>query len=177
MIIPPVAVFAVDPGNTSGWAVLNVGPDPTLAYFGGINFTLKREQRSACMVLGEMVHVWRNKGWNFGQFPVLVAIEDQFLKKGPKRNVDTLKKLSRNSGRWQDAACHHGLEVIFVNPSTWITAELGRGLRSAQVEKLARQKVQTLYGHQVGRKLTEHECCAILIGRYQAIQEWRKALR
>jgi hypothetical protein len=96
---------------------------------------------------------------SFG-FKMLVAIEGQYLDEGNRRNVDSLIKLARKAGRWEEAACAHGLTYEYIQPSVWITAELGKGLRSDQVAKMAKQKCQALYRV---KDLSEHEYCAILM--------------
>jgi len=106
--------------------------------------------------------------------PIRISIEGQFLARGKKQNVQSLITLSRSAGRWVDAADEMGIEYEFVTPSVWIKTELGRGVRSGQTEKIARQKVYAMFGHQIGRELTDHECCAILIGRHVAVREWQK---
>ena len=104
----------------------------------------------------------------------LMAIEGQYLDEGDRRNVDSLIKLARKAGRWEEAACAHGLTYEYIQPSVWITAELGKHLRSPQVAVMAKQKCEALYRV---KGLSEHEYCAILIGRYVAIREWRKSLQ
>jgi len=166
-------IFAVDPGVVSGWAVMTVEAEPLLESHKTINFTKKDE-------FGRMTACWQaisyscEDRWGMMKNPPHVAIEGQYLDEGNRRNVDSLIKLARKAGRWEEAACAHCLTYEYIQPSVWITAELGRGLRSDQVAKLARQKCEALYRVS---GLSEHEYCAILIGRYVAIREYRKGLQ
>ena len=163
MRAPPSVIFSVDPGHVAGWAGIAVSSRVPLIGYGGINFNLKRSE-TATQRLKRFTDECKGES-------IAVAIEGQYLGINP----DSLIKLCRKAGRWEEAADNCGLPWEYVNPSTWITAELGRGLRSDQIEKLAPQKVYALYARQIGgRKISEHECCAVLIGRYVAIREYRK---
>lgn len=164
-------IFAVDPGVVSGWAVMTVEAEPQIDGIPDkLNFThksldLKRIPSEVLLPKSIMAN-------SFG-IKMLVAIEGQYLDEGKRKNVDSLIKLARKAGRWEEAACAHGLSYEYIQPSVWITAELGHGLQRDQIAVLAKQKCEALYRL---NGLSEHEYCAILIGRYVAIREWRKGL-
>jgi hypothetical protein len=168
-------IFAVDPGVVSGWAVMTVEGDPEFLGGDELNFK-KHPEFNTHHILGGAIR------W-FGKTPInilanILAIEGQFLdekKKNSRRNVRSLIELSRKAGRWEEAACAHGLSYEYIQPSVWITRELGKGLQRDQIAALAKQKCEALYRLK-GKGLSEHEYCAILIGRYVAIREWRKGL-
>jgi hypothetical protein len=169
-------IFAVDPGIVSGWAVMTVEAEPKPWSIKKIDFSKKGEYNPHHMACAwEAFHyscydrcgILKNR-------PSIVAIEGQYLDAGKKKNVDSLIKLTRKAGRWEEAACAHGLTYEYIQPSAWITAELGKYLRSSQVVVMAKQKCEALYRVS---GLSEHEYCAILIGRYVAIREWRKSLQ
>ena len=165
-------IFAVDPGTVSGWAVMTVEAEPKSEIVARVNFKNGYPQTAFAMVGACLPYKIDPKFYN--KMPAHVAIEGQYLDEGNRRNVDSLIKLARKAGRWEEAACAHGLTYEYIQPSVWITAELGRGLRSDQVAKLAKEKCEALYGVS---GLSEHEYSAILIGRYVAIREYRKNLQ
>jgi len=175
MIGPFKSIIGVDPGEYGcGFAGILVSPTAPMLYVSGVNFQNKRRSyRSSYHALASFLDRWNVSGQIS---PILIAIEGQFLARGKRQNVRSLITLSRSAGRWTDAADEMGIEYEFVNPSTWIAHELGRGLRTGQTEKVARQKTYAMYGHQLGREITDHECCATMIARYVAIREWNKSL-
>lgn len=165
-------IFAVDPGVVSGWAVMTVEAEPRLIGSRKYDFVKHKCKCPTTITLFEQTQMSaRIDGISFDYH---VAIEGQYLDEGKKKNVHSLIKLARKAGRWEEAACAHGLTYEYIQPSVWITAELGRGLRSDQVAKLAKQKYEALYRV---KDLSEHEYCAIGIGRYVAIREYRKSLQ
>ena len=160
------AVFSADPGHTMGaWAVMSIEANPV--YRGGDTVKLG-SSCAASHVLGGALRFFRPLP------PVIAATEGQYLDEGKKKNVGSLIKLSRSAGRWEEAAATCGLIHEYIQPSVWITAELGRGLRRDQIAKLVEQKYTALYGIE---GLSEHQYSAIGIGRYVAIREWRKQLQ
>jgi hypothetical protein len=167
-------IFAVDPGVVSGWAVMTVEANPGILRHNSVNFHSKKDLYSAHRVVETICYErWGQKESQCAE-PYLVPIEGQYLdekKKNSRRNIDSLIKLSRNAGRWEEAACAHGLSYEYIQPSVWITKELGHGLQRDQIAAMAKQKCEALYRL---KGLSEHEYCAILIGRYVAIREWRK---
>ena len=159
-------LLAIDPGQVSGWAVLTIEASPKLISTGKVDFTrpLPWDEGDPRIVKSASDVFVRIRVCTQGD---TMAIEDQYLDRGAKENVDTLKKLARNAGRWAEAAAHRGMRVRWIPPITWITKELGKGLRRQQIEILARQKVDTLYG---ADNRSEHENAAVLIGRYAATE-------
>lgn len=166
-------IFAVDPGNISGWALMKVEAEPKPLARDKLDFGKKDHFDRINVAFRAFSYACEDR-WGIMKNPPLVAIEGQYLDEGNRRNVDSLIKLARKAGRWEEAACAHGLTYEYIQPSVWITAELGKGLRSDQVAKMARQKCEALYRV---KDLSEHEYCAILIGRYVAIREYRKGLQ
>ena len=164
-------IFAVDPGNVSGWAVMSVEAEPKLKNEGQIDFSSNKRKTAK-----DVIDFRRSEAILDDELAICphVAIEGQYLDEGSKRNVDSLIKLARKAGRWEEAACAHGLTYEYIQPSVWITAELGKNLRSSQVAVMAKQKCEALYDVS---GLSEHEYCAILLGRYVAIREYRKSLQ
>lgn len=164
-------IFAVDPGNVAGWAYIPVDADPKPKEIGKTEFS-----KSPLISAAGCIEFFCTLSINNPEYErhFHVVIEGQYLDEGSKRNIDSLIKLARKAGRWEEAACAHGLTYEYIQPSMWISAELGRRLRHNQIAKLAKQKCEALYGV---KGLSEHEHCAILIGRYVAIREWRKSLQ
>lgn len=161
-------IFAVDPGVVSGWAVMTVEANPSHIGCGQRRFNkgdsadIEEIMRNCPIQLREKYDI-----------ADIVVIEDQYLDRGWKRNINSLIKLARSAGRWEESASFGGFDYEYIHPNTWIYSELGKGLRRDQIAVLAKQKCETLYRL---KGLSEHEYCAILIGRYVAIREWRKGL-
>ena len=161
-------IIAIDPGDKSGWALLTVEAQPRLFGRGQADFKRGSGLTTGC-IIGAAIELARNR--EFLQLPERVFIEDQFLGVNPK----SLIKLCRNAGRWHEGAVSHGLKVSYTHPKTWISSELGRGLRHEQIVKSSLTKVEQLY--QGLANLSEHEAAAILIGRHSAIEAWRAGLQ
>jgi Holliday junction resolvasome RuvABC endonuclease subunit len=100
-----------------------------------------------------------------GYFDVMDAcIEDQYLGK----NANSMKILTRISGRWHEACCVRDLDVTWVSPRAWQTKILGAkwGSQRKQIDKMmkiiAQQDTQT--------KLTADQCAAWCIGKYHIFE-------
>jgi len=150
-------LISIDPGATSGVAVLTIEAQPKLRYCGHF----KMESNVFIDCIRELCEI----------FTVTKAvIEDQYLNK----NVNTVKKLSRIVGRWQESLIREGLEPIEIYPQTWQSKELGTTKATRTVrKKIAQDKAQHLFG----RILTQDESDASLLGRYAAIEEFYGRLK
>ena len=115
-------IIGIDPGSRSGWAVVTVDPNPKLLLHDAVQWPKPGTKKDLAAntphaVVGNVIE-------SVGRFDhtiVCAAIEDHFL----GLNVNTLKKLARNGGRWEEAFRSRGIPVVWVNPQTWQTAELG----------------------------------------------------
>jgi Holliday junction resolvasome RuvABC endonuclease subunit len=157
---PAIAVLAIDPGATSGWAVVTVELQPRVLRCGQLALAGERTPTNVVTsVLGDPTCS-----------VTYAVIEDQYV----AVNKDSAIKLARSAGRWEEACRWHGLRVDYVAAATWQAAELalrGRAKR-AQLAAALRAKAGALYGD----ALREHEASAALIGRWWAVQRaWRGA--
>ncbi len=142
-------LLAIDPGTTSGIVVMTIEKNPKLVYCSEWN--AKRDSLMPSTVVKYLKTYWSVS---------YAAIEDQYL----GLNANTLKKLARNGGRWQEACEGEGIPVMFIPPSTWQTAMLGLGPRSKGAQ---RGKMTMMIARQdTGIKLTADECSAWVIGKY-----------
>lgn len=148
------ALLAIDPGATSGLAVLTLEPRPRLLHSETHKFTKAPETPSQVVSRLLAAH------------PITSAVvEDQYQEK----NVQSLKKLARISGRWEEACKVAGLQVVFIYPSTWQSKVLkGVARKRAELKQAARMVAAS----EVGRLLPENEADAFLIGRYVAVGVW-----
>lgn len=144
------AVLSIDPGEMSGLAVVTAEAAPKLLKC----ICAMPHKERAPFVDGFI--------GNFLEEELSVAvIEDQYLGVNP----DSMKKLARNSGRWQEACIANGLEVRFVMPSVWQSSELGRGKRE-QLKKMAVEKCRGLWKVDLESDAAD----AALLGRYVALK-------
>lgn len=167
---PPVvdkALLSIDSAKHSGWAVVTIEAQPRLLLWDEFTFPGKRKKVSAntatSVVKAVTVAISERTEFDLA----LAVIEDQYLDQGVKRNVDTLKKMARTSGRWEEACLAHGIPVAFLLATTWQSAELG--LRKASREMLkavAISKASAIFGE----KLPGDAADAALMGRYAAIE-------
>jgi Holliday junction resolvasome RuvABC endonuclease subunit len=155
------AVLAIDPGETSGLAVVTVEAAPYL------RMVITRAA-DVQLPMTDIAQILQSEGAQYegrraNGFPDIesAVIEDQFLGINP----DSLKKLTRNSGRWEEACIANGLDVRFVMPSVWQTAELGKGKRD-QLKKMAVEKCRGLWGVELESDAAD----AALLGRYVALE-------
>lgn len=99
-----------------------------------------------------------------GHTVIGAAIEDQYLSVNP----DSMKKLARNGGRWEEACRSLGIPVEWINTQTWQTKELGTcRIDSKEVKRRCNAKARGLWG----TKVKDHEADASIIGRYHAIRK------
>jgi Holliday junction resolvasome RuvABC endonuclease subunit len=151
-------VIGIDPGTTTGWAIVEHAIPWKYVASGEIELS---NQCTATAFLESLLYPNRRPE------RVMVAIEDQYLDK----NVATTIKLARMSGRWEEAALHMGLNVKMINPKSWQSSELGkRSMLRKQIKALARTKVRSLYGPLAAA--SEHSADAVLIARYWASESW-----
>lgn len=144
------SILAIDPGSrVSGIIVLSFSVRPKL--LANIKYTFA--SITSCPT--DLVH---NLNLEFGIRNAF--IEDQFMQK----NVDSLKKLSRNAGRWQEACAFCKIPVEWVNAKTWqskILKKLG-GNNRAGLKKAAQFVAQV----DTGVKLSSDCADAYCIGKY-----------
>lgn len=153
------ALLSIDPGATSGVAVVSMGKRPGLLHH----------------------EVWKNK--NGGVRPsgvvlrlleqyqiVRCVVEDQFLKDNPL----TLKKLSRTAGAWEEACLAAGLEVDWVNAATWQARVLGRRMGRKREEII--KSYQMIARQDTGVELTPDESAAWCMGRFFVCEIEQKKL-
>ncbi len=164
-------VIAIDPGATSGWAGLTVDPNPDLILFDSMEMPKSGTPkdtlaRTPSFIAASIVETLSS----FGHSIVVVAIEDQYLSKNP----DSMKKLCRNAGRWEEAWRRLGYPVEWVVAQTWQSAELGTSrIDSAEVKRRCAMKVLGVWRKKVGK----HAADAALIGRYVAIRRAYRDMR
>jgi Holliday junction resolvasome RuvABC endonuclease subunit len=145
-------ILAIDPGANSGLAVVRIGPPIKLVAYYHYKFSRKNRTPSEIVQgIVEQLH------------PRFAIIEDQFH----RRNLNMLKILARNSGRWLEACEAAGLEVRWVNPQTWQSKIFrGVGRKREQLEAaytaLAKSETKVL-------DLPVDVAAAYCLGRYGAI--------
>ncbi len=145
------AVLAIDPGNTSGVVVVSLERVPKLLHHEV--WKVKSKGPMPSKIVGRLV----------GEYDIQQAvIEDQYLNK----NVHSMKKLARTSGRWEEACIVHGLKVRWVQPSKWQSKVIGRIAK----DRGPIDKVMRMIAHQDTRtQLTADESAAWCLGRYSAV--------
>lgn len=157
-------VIGIDPGATSGWAGVTISHNPALVLTNHLEMPKPGTKKDTpsntpSAIVESLVEGLRQ----LGHTVVAVAIEDQYLSKNP----DSMKKLSRNSGRWEEAWRRLGYPVEWVNTQTWQSAELGtHRIDSAEVKRRCAMKVLGMWR----TKVVSHESDAALIARYVAIR-------
>lgn len=158
-----LAVLAIDPGATSGYAVLTIEPNPEILIKGTYRFGKTNDTPS--WIVRDIL---RKMGSERDYFKIILAvIEDQYLDTTSKRNPDTLKKVARNSGRWEEACSDSSLSVEYVMASTWQARELGlSGVKREIVKRAAKGKAEGIWK----QNFTADAADAALLGRYAAIQ-------
>jgi len=171
MVIRMDVIVAIDPGARSGWAVLSVEPNPKLLLSDSVAWPKPGTKKdlpanTVSAVVDSLLDTLRR----FEHTVVGVGIEDQFLGVNPQ----SMKKLVRNGGRWEEAWRRHGYEVEWVYPQKWQTAELGTArIDRSEVKRRCKVKSLNLWG----KKLKEDESDAAMIGRYLAIRCAYRRLR
>lgn len=163
------AVIAIDPGDPSGWAAASIGPDPSLLLSGIYKFAhpTKGQQRTPSALVRFLLHWAATAAVTIAQ----VGIEDQYLGENP----NSLKKLARNGGRWEEAFVEASITPVkFIPPSTWQSKELRMGnAKSAILRRAADGKAYGLWRLEG----SEHEVDAALIARYMGITMYHEIER
>jgi Holliday junction resolvasome RuvABC endonuclease subunit len=171
MVVGMEVVIGIDPGATSGWAGVTVEHNPALLLFDSLAMPKPGTAKDVpantpTFIAKSLVESLRR----LGHTVVAVAIEDQYL----SRNPDSMKKLSRNAGRWEEAWRWLGIPVEWVNAQVWQSAELGTSrIDSDEVKRRCAMKVLGLWRRKVGA----HASDAALIARYLAIRLAYRAMR
>ena len=113
------AVLGIDPGNSTGWAVVTIEPNPRLITYGIYRLThvSKRQAESQEATPSEQIRVVKGDLFrDHGMAVQAVVLEDQYSSpKNPRAGI----KIGRTSGRWLEACAVAGLEVNMVEPSRW----------------------------------------------------------
>lgn len=148
---PPQAVLAVDPGSIkTGLAVVSVSVRPRLLAWALVKMSTAAPSARVLELL-EAHQI------------TSAAIEDQYL----ARNANTLKKLSRAAGRWEEACEAAGIPVKYVAPSSWQDKTLrGAGRHRPQLKAASMAVAQA----ETGIALPEDVADAYCLGRYLAIK-------
>jgi len=153
-------ILSIDPGTTSGWAILTVEAAPKLLTYGAIHFPKPRrgQFKTATEAIEEATK--RAKG-----SIIQTVIEDQFVSK----NMQSALKLARKAGRWEEASEHLGFPVEYVAASSWQSKELS-GFKRKDLKKGAKAKVKGIWNEDV----SEHIADAALLGRWFALRMFYK---
>lgn len=147
-------LLAVDPGSISGWAVVSITLNPMLLVYGNANMS----KGSPTTIIIE--RILSNAAV---PPPERCVIEDQYLDK----NVDSLKKLARSAGRWEEACISSGMTVDYVPAASWQRSELSAVRQIARKER-KRMSIAKVHGIW-GVRASEHIADAALLARYAAI--------
>lgn len=91
--------------------------------------------------------------------PDLILIEDVYMKKGPKFNIDTHKKLSNLQGMLIAYFVLNSLEYKVISPNTWMNKVIGKNHCSKEdTQNCLNKKYSTVF--------REDEADAVAIGLY-----------
>jgi len=165
---PVEVILAIDPGAVSGWAIVSVGPSPEHVRSGTFHFT--KSPKGQPVSPTELVTYLCAEANRDGHTILRAAIEDQYLDK----NVNTLKKLARNGGRWEEACEAAGIPVEYVAASTWQSRELCMpGAKRDVLRRAADAKAFGIWQLEG----PEHRIDAALIGRYVAVTMYRRMIK
>ncbi len=164
-------IIGIDPGATSGWAALTVELNPNLILSSSIKWPKPgaKTDLSANTPSAVAEAIVTTLGRS-GHTVIGAAIEDQYLSINP----DSMKKLARNAGRWEEAWRRLDIPVAWINTQTWQSAELGTSrIKSAEVKRRCEAKARGLWK----KTIAKHEADAAIIGRYFAVQVAYRAMR
>lgn len=139
---------------------MSATPQTKLLFSQAVNFSRKIKPNPSALV--------RNLA---AEFSIREAvIEDQYLSKNP----DSLKKLSWNVGRWQEACASAGVSYTMLAAKTWQTVILGSTrMKREQIKMVSAQVARA----ETGQSLSEDVSDAYCIGRYWVIQNLRRLLQ
>ena len=148
----------------SGWGALTVTHNPDLLWHGYKKWpkpgTKSDSPNNTPTAIIETLITMASR---LGHTIVGAAIEDQYLSVNP----DSMKKLSRNGGRWEEAFRSKGIPVVWVNTQTWQTRELGTcRIASKEVKRRCMAKARGLWN----KNLKSDEADAAIIGRFYAVR-------
>jgi Holliday junction resolvasome RuvABC endonuclease subunit len=147
------AVLGIDPGATSGWAIVSISANPKLLRHGIFKFkddaSTVRELTLALDGLEDTV--------------IKTFIENQFVSK----NIQSTMKICKKAGRWEEASIYHGIDVEYIYPATWQSKELN-GHKRATLKKASIAKCKGIWNV----NLKEDTADASLIGRYAALRQF-----
>lgn len=164
-------IMGIDPGATSGYAALTATVNPKLLLCKHVVWPKPGSKKDlpantpSAVVEREVEALSR-----LGHTVIGAAIEDQYLSVNP----DSMKKLSRNGGRWEEAFRRLGIPVAWINTQTWQSAELGTcKIDSKEVKRRCANKVRGLWNIRVNQNAAD----ACIIGRYEAVRAAYRIMR
>jgi len=128
-------VLGIDPGATSGWALVTVAPNPVLATFGKTRLDKGEVPTRAMTVMSEMgpEHI----GLPRSSYVAAMVIESQFV----ALNIKTAIRLAQYAGRWEEAclATFPDIPVQWVKPNEWQTAMLAGAMGGGRAKRAQRK--------------------------------------
>ncbi len=168
------AVLGIDPGNTSGWAVVTVERVPRLVMHGIYKLRGASRRQAAAQAVTPTQHIGSIVDELSGEVRLEHAvIEDQYS--SPK-NLRSGIKIGRSSGRWVEACAAHGLEASFIEASKWqhrILKKLlsGRTATSKQRKRAAQTLVKLRWQIELPPDSADAACMAL----YEANIQFQKS--
>lgn len=144
-------VIGIDPGATSGLALVECGRKPVLITAKAI-----RAPRPS-VDLGAVLSVCGT---------VRAVIEDQYIDVS-KRGGSSVISLARWAGRWLEALDVHGIAPEFVRPSVWQAAML-RGMRAGRDRAAGKRAAVEVCNLRWGVVLSQDAADAALIAAWGA---------
>jgi Holliday junction resolvasome RuvABC endonuclease subunit len=167
------AVVAIDPGNSSGIAVLTASPAPRLVLHDLFNFSKPRRGQATTPTehLARVV----TQAIDLGALVLAGVIEDQYVAK----NASSAIALARCAGRWAEACAEQihrrdaAIPVEFIAASHWQRMEIhgatrGRRPKRADLKRASRDVVEQAFGVRIPIDAAD----AVLLGRYFATRSW-----
>ena len=141
------AVVGIDPGNQFGLAIVTIAAEPKLLYHFTDKLTLKRS-RLPTDYLNEAIA----RTFDTAQLAAAV-IEDQYLPRGEKANVDTAIKIGRSGGRWEEACKVQEIPVEYLKPATWQHRQLKGLIRSVHAKSAQRKAAAQMFAKMAWRQV------------------------
>jgi len=146
-------ILGIDPGNHSGWAVLD--DHDRLLEHGELRFDLKRQPCPSLIV--------KTLSWRYTF--TMACIESQYLGENPRSCIT----LAQTAGRWIEACAAAEIPiVVLVDPSTWQHAELSIRGKARRKQRKAASISKCLGLWKI--ELVDHCADAALIARWAAVE-------
>ena len=147
-------VIGIDPGATSGLALVECGRTPVLSW----SKALRKPQPSMDLKSTDL--------WCCDSTNTRAIIEDQYVDV-TKKGGSSVISLARWAGRWIEALETHGIEWEFVRPSVWQAAML-RGMRAGRDRAAGKRAAVEVCRLRWGVTLTQDAADAALIAAWGA---------